>query len=394
MKSNKTNLKKKIIVVSGSRADFGIMRKFLKKLNTHKKFKLNLVATGSHLIKNYGMTINEIKKNKIKVCKKIFIDQKNETPHNISVSSSIILRQLSKAVMSIKPDFAIIFGDRYEMLISSYLFTLYQVPIVHIGGGELTEGSYDNQFRHSISKMSNLHFVSHHTYKKRLISMGENPKTIFNFGSLSTDNLKKENFLTLKKLSTKYGLNFKRENFLVTFHPLTLDSKQTFRQFKILVNAINQFNKYNFIFTASNADQEGNKINKYINHLVKKHKNFFYIKSFGQKNYFSVLRYVKGVIGNSSSGLTEVPSFKIGTINIGDRQKGRVKSESIIDSKANKNSITLAIKKIISSKFKRKLRKVKNPFAKKNTADKIIRVLIKFNFNKNKKIFYEKNTRK
>ena len=182
--------KKTFCVVTGSRADFGIIHNMLIKLNLDKKINLKIIVTGSHLLKSYGMTKSEIMENNLKIYKKIKINSKNNVPHE-SKSSSLILNKLSKIFSTLNPDLLIVLGDRYEMLVSSYVATLHKIPIAHIGGGELTEGSYDNQFRHSISKMSSLHFVSHHTYKERLIKMGENPNSIYNYGSLAIDNLKR-----------------------------------------------------------------------------------------------------------------------------------------------------------------------------------------------------------
>ena len=183
--------KKNVCVVTGSRADFGILLNLLKKLNEHKKIRLSLIVTGTHLMKDYGMTKFEINENKLKIFKKIFISEKNEKPIDICNVSTILLKKISKTFSILKPDLFIAIGDRYEIFISTYVATLFKVPIIHIGGGELTEGSYDNHFRHCISKMSTLHFVSHATHRKRLINMGENPNSVFNVGSLAIDNLRK-----------------------------------------------------------------------------------------------------------------------------------------------------------------------------------------------------------
>ena len=379
---------KKICILTSSRADFGIMQNLINKLNLKKK-RIKLIVTGTHLLKNYGMTKSEIEENNLQIYKKIFISDKNDHPADISNVSSVLLKKLSKIFKVLSPDLFIALGDRYEMLISSFVATLYKVPIVHIGGGELTEGSYDNHFRHCISKMACLHFVANNAYRKRLINMGEKPSTVFNVGSLALDNLKSLKLISKSELEKKYKLDLSNKNFLITFHPLTLDDNASLSQFRQLLKAIQSFKNFNFIFTASNLDYEGGKINKLIINHLNNNKNIWFIKSFGQRNYFSLLRQINGVIGNSSSGIIEVPSFKIGTVNIGDRQKGRIKSKSIVNCKPFHKDIVNAIKKISSKKFKESLKYIKNPFEKKDTADNIIRVIETTKYNI-KKVFYEK----
>ena len=188
-----------------------------------------------------------------------------------------------------KPDLLILLGDRYEILIAAFVATLLKIPIAHISGGELTEGSYDNQFRHSVSKMSTLHFVSNKIYKNRLVQMGEYPNKVFNFGSLSLDNLKNDIFLSKKEIEKKFKIKFKKTNFLITFHPETLGKRNLRNDFNEILTSISKFKNYNFIFTASNSDEEGNIINEMIKEYVHKNKNAFFVKSFGQKYYFSIL---------------------------------------------------------------------------------------------------------
>ena len=364
MVSSRTN-KKVFCVITSSRAEFGIMRNLLKELKKDSSIKLKLVVTGSHLSNKHGYTIKEVIKSNLDICNKISVISENDTPNDIAQSAAIVLKKLSITFSNLKPDLLIILGDRFEILISAFVATLHKIPIAHIAGGEVTVGSYDNQFRHSISKMSFLHFVSNEIYKKRLIQMGENPKKVFNFGNLSLDNLKKEVFASRRFLEKKFKIKFSKINFLVTYHPETLSNKHSKLQFSEILKAISQFKKYNFIFTSANSDECGDIINDMIKKYVKKKNNAFYVKSFGQANYFSVLKNVCGVIGNSSSGIIEAPSFKIGTINIGDRQKGRIKCESTISCKSNAKEIYFSINKILDKKYKKKLEKIRNPYLKK-----------------------------
>ena len=324
------------------------------------------------------------------ICNKISVISENDTPNDIAQSAAIVLKKLSITFSNLKPDLLIILGDRFEILISAFVATLHKIPIAHIAGGEVTVGSYDNQFRHSISKMSFLHFVSNEIYKKRLIQMGENPKKVFNFGNLSLDNLKKEVFASRRFLEKKFKIKFSKINFLVTYHPETLSNKHSKLQFSEILKAISQFKKYNFIFTSANSDECGDIINDMIKKYVKKKNNAFYVKSFGQANYFSVLKNVCGVIGNSSSGIIEAPSFKIGTINIGDRQKGRLKSKSVIDCEPTEKSIKKAIEILYSRDFQNILPSVVNPYGEGNATEKIIEVLKNKNIPKElKKEFYD-----
>ena len=378
LKSNKRNF----CVVTSSRAEFGILRHLLLELKNEPSVNTKLIVTGSHLSKKYGLTIKEIFKSNLNIYKKILPIYKNDKPEDISKSASIILKKLSNVFSYSKPDLLILLGDRYEILMAAFVATLHKIPIAHISGGETTKGSYDNQFRHSISKMSFLHFVSNYIYKKKLILMGENPKRIFNFGSISLDNLKKEVFVSKEKIEKEFNIKFSKTNFLVTYHPETLSKKSSKLHFREILKAVSKFKKFNFIFTSSNSDEGGNIINSMITKYAKRRKNTFYVKSFGQKYYFSVLKNVDGVIGNSSSGITEAPSFKIGTINVGDRQKGRIRCQSIIDCPTDYKKISNSIKKTVGKKFKNKIIKVINPLEKKNTIKNIKRVLCSIKLSK------------
>ena len=375
--------KKIFCTVTSSRAEFGILRNLLLGLRKDSSLTTKLIVIGSHLSKQHGFTINEIVKSNLNIYKKIPTIYENDKPHDICKSTSIILKKLSKIFSYLKPDLLIVLGDRYEILVTAFVATLHKIPIAHISGGETTEGSYDNQFRHSISKMSFLHFVSNYIYKKKLIQMGENPKNIFNFGSISLDNLKREVFISKQKIEKKFNIKFRKTNFLITYHPETLSKKSSKLHFREILKAISKFKKYNFIFTSSNSDEGGDIINSMIIKYVKGRKNAFYVKSFGQTNYFSVLKNVDGVVGNSSSGITEAPSFKIGTINIGDRQKGRIMCKSIINCSPEFKKIYNSIKQIVGKKFKKKISKATNPLEKTNTIKNIKKVLCNIKLNQN-----------
>ena len=316
--------------------------------------------------------------------------QNNDKPNDLCALSSNYLKDLSLHFSKKKYDFLVISGDRYEIFVTAYVATLHKIPIIHLFGGDETIGSYDNQFRHSISKMSHIHFVSHVSSKNRLIKMGENPNSIFNIGNLSLDNIKSKPFLSKKQLENKYNIKFKQKNFLVTFHTETLSKDKPISHLKKIFKALSKFKNYSFIFTSSNNDEGGNKINKHIPRYIKKNTNTYYVKSFGQKNYFNILRYLDGVIGNSSSGIYEVPSFKIPTINLGTRQKGRIFAKSILNYQITTKNIILAIKKALSVKFKNSIKNVNNPYYKKNSRKKIISNILNLKIkDATEKKFYE-----
>lgn len=371
--------KKKICIISSSRAELGILRNLVIKLQKNKKLETDLVLIGLHNIykkKNFKIN-NEIKDYNIKSFNYIKINEKTNSSFDILIRSSDLIKKISKEFKKKNYDCLIILGDRYEALVSSYCAVICGIPIIHISGGDETFGSYDNVFRHSISQFSNLHFVTNSKSKRKLIKMGLNSKKIFDYGSLSVENIKNHRFKSKKILSKNLNISFKEKNFIVTYHPETI-SKNNFKKLKILIDSVKEFKNFLFIFTGSNKDEGGEQINKKLIEYSKKLQNIIFMQSLGQKNYFNLLNHVDGVIGNSSSGITEVPSFKIGTINVGNRQDGRLKSKSVIDVDYSKEKITKAIKRIISNNFYKTKKKLRNPYEKKNSHIKIMRKILEF----------------
>lgn len=367
--------KKKYCILSSSRADFGILSNFIKKFSKNKQTKVDLILTGSHISKKFGETKKEAYENDIKYFYEFKLYNKNNNAEDLSYSSSILLNKLSKKFKKEKYDYLIILGDRFEAFIAAYVATLFKVSIIHLSGGDETQAAYDNQFRHAISKLSHLHFPTNEISKNRIIKMGEDPKFVFNFGSLSLENIHKLKKISMQEIEKEFNFKFEKIFFLVTFHPETLGFKDK-KNFKILLSAISTFKHLQFIFTSSNSDEGGDFINKMINNFSKNRKKIFFVKSFGQKKYFNVIKHSCGIIGNSSSGVCEAPSFKIGTLNLGDRQTGRIKIKSVINSNFTKNSIIKGINKILSKNFKLQIKNTKNPYYKKNTSQKIINKII------------------
>lgn len=385
-------MKKKICFISGSRSDYGIASNLLKKIKKSRKFKLYLVASCMHLSKKYGNTFKEIKNDGFKIDKKIFIPVNSNKQENLSKSAGVALIKFSEVLSKINPDLVLLVGDRYETFAAAFCSLVQNIPIAHLHGGESTFSSIDDSMRHSITKMSSIHFVSNDIYKKRVLQLGENPKSIHVVGSLGVENISKIKLFKKNEVEKKIKLPFNKNNILVTFHPETIDGLLLNRKISYVIKCLEKLKNTNIVFTSPNSDPGNLFLKKVILKSCKTNKkNFRYIKSMGQKLYFSYLKYCNLVIGNSSSGIIEVPSFKIPTINFGTRQKGRIKSMSVIDTgysiKLFKKSLSIAL----SNNFKKRIKDLKNPYFKKNTSDQMLRILNKTNIKKEliKKKFYD-----
>ena len=372
---------KKTLFISSSRADYGLLRDVIKETQ-----KINprtyLLVTGSHLSKKFGKTISEIKKDKIKkIIKKKILKRKFDDV-SISNYAADAIKITTDVIKKIKPEVIVILGDRYELLGSAIAAMLCRIPIAHIHGGELTYGAYDDSIRHSITKLSHLHFPIHELYRKRLIQLGENPKTIFNFGGLGAYSASKTKFLSKIKLEKKLKIRIDQRIILVTFHPVTLEKNKSKYQIKNLIKFLSTFKKEIIIITSSNFDNETDIIKKEIIKFVKKKKNVYFFSSLGNKTYISLMKIAYLVVGNSSSGVIETPSFGTKTINIGERQNGRILSKNIINSDYDFRSINKAFLRI-----KKKTYRVSNPFFKKNTPKNIAKKILGFKFDLKKKFF-------
>lgn len=370
--------KRKICVVTGSRAEYGLLYWLLKEIETDKKLELKLIVTGMHLSLKFGLTYKEIEKN-FKIDKKINISLISDSSQSISNSMSIAQRSFSKTYDELKPDIIVILGDRYEIFSAVAAAMIARIPVAHIHGGELSEGSLDDCMRHSITKMAHLHFTAAEEYKNRVIQLGEDPRRVFNVGGLGIENIKKFKLLSKNELEKSIGFKLKKKNILITFHPVTLEKNTSKKQFQELLNAISDLNGTGIIFTKTNSDLNGNIINQMINQFLKKNsKNSIGFVSLGQLKYLSLLQYVDAVVGNSSSGLLEAASFKIGTINIGDRQRGRIRGRNVIDCLPSKKNIQKSFAKLYSKKFQLLLQNVNNPYDNGTSSKKIIKVLRNF----------------
>lgn len=373
---------RKICVVTSTRAEYGIMSRLIDKLEKDSDVNFQLIVTGTHLSEKFGKTVKEIT---AKITKKIDIKIEKEP----SVSMATAIEKFTKTFSHLNPDIVVILGDRYEIMGVAIAAMLNNIPIAHIHGGETTEGAIDEAIRHSITKMSHLHFASCEEYKKRIIQLGETPERVFNVGSLGVENINHFKLLSKEELESCLKFKFAKKNLLVTFHPVTLEKESSYKQFRELLEALDELKDTKIIFTKPNSDSGNKEIIELIDRYVKSNKNAIAFKSMGVLKYLSAMQFVDAVVGNSSSGIMEAPSFKIATINIGDRQKGRIQAESIINCSPEKNQIIDAINKIYSKEFKEALKTVENLYYQENTAENIVNILKKSELNDIiKKSFY------
>ena len=349
---------KNICVVTGSRAEYGLLSNLIGLLQSSDLYNFQLIVSGTHLSLEHGLTYKEIIKDGFKINGKVNLKITNNDPNGIANQMSKALKGFSNMYLKLKPDLIIILGDRYEIFCSAVAANLFNIPIAHIHGGEVTQGSIDNAFRHSITKMSNFHFVATKNSKSRVIQLGENKNNIFNVGSLGVENIKKLKLIKKKELENILKINLDMKLFLLTFHAETVSHLSIENQIDPLLNTLNEIHDVNFLFTMSNSDVGGNIINKKIINFVNNNKNGFFFKNLGHLNYLSIMKYSSAVVGNSSSGIIEAPSLNIPSINIGQRQFGREKHLTVIDCKNNKEKILKACNLILGSK-KRIIKKEK-----------------------------------
>ena len=382
---------KKICFFTGSRSEYHLSKNLIKKFLNSKNFKTQLIVSGSHLSKRFGNTISDIIADKIRPSILIKTNEKFNSTQDISSALSSILKKSSLYLKKNKPDLMMLVGDRYETFCIGLACLIMNIPVAHIHGGEVTEGSYDDNFRHALTKFSHFHFVSNKTFKKRVVQLGEQPKNVFIVGGLGVDNIKKVKLLGDRHLKEKFKL--KDNNFLVTFHASTLDSKNMLKIFRNLLHVLSEYKDYKIIFTYPSSDMGNYNLIKILHNFKKHNKNVEIVKSLGVVNYLSLLKKVNLVIGNSSSGIAEAPSFNTPTVNIGDRQKGRLFAKSVILSDGQIKSIKKSIKKGLSPNFLKSLINNNNPYGKGGASDKIYKIVKKINIGKQvtKKTFFDIN---
>lgn len=381
----------KICIVTGSRAEYGIMKPLFLHFSNGREVDLQVIVTGMHLSPEFGFTYQEIEEDGFPITEKIEILLSSATAIGVSKSLGLACISFSEAFERLKPDLILLLGDRYEIFAAATAALLTNIPIAHLHGGELTEGAVDDAFRHSITKMSTLHFTSTENYRKRVIQLGEQPSHVFSFGALGVENVKQVSLLTKQELEANLRFTIESPFAVITFHPVTLEQHSTREQFSSLLEALNRFPKMTLLFTKANSDAEGQIINQMIEEYVKTRKNAIVFASLGQQKYFSTLQFADVVIGNSSSGIIEAPSFHIPTVNIGNRQKGRIYAESVIHCSSDKEAIYKALLQAMDSTMKEKCIHIKNPYEGTDTSKKIVQCILNYlnqNNGEKKKEFY------
>ena len=366
---------RKICVVTSTRAEYGLLYWLLKEIEADSELKLQLIVTGMHLSPEFGLTYKEIEK-EFKIDKKIEILSSSHTSLDICAEMARVYEKFAPALAELKPDILVLLGDRYEIFGVAGVASIMQIPIAHIHGGETTQGAFDEAFRHSITKMSHIHFAATNEYANRIIQLGEDPSRVFNVGGPGIENIKKLNLLNKDEFEKSIKFKLAKKNILITFHPVTLENSSAREQFNELLNSLDELEETNFIFTKANSDTDGDVINKMIDEYVSQNsQKAVAFASLGQLRYLSAIKFVDIVLGNSSSGLSEVPSFKKATINIGDRQKGRARASSVIDVRPDRKEILTAIKRAYSKEFEQILKDTINPYDGGNPSKKMVKIL-------------------
>lgn len=370
---------KKICIVTATRAEYGLLKPLIKKISRANNLELQLVVTGMHLSTEFGLTYQEIEEDGYPIKAKIEMLLSSDTPAGITKSMGVALIGFADYFSENQPDMVIILGDRYEMLAVASSAMIARIPIAHIHGGELTEGAIDESIRHSITKMSHLHFTATEEYRKRVIQLGEQPRTVFNVGALGIENVKTAKLLDRKELENSLDFHFTSQTILVTYHPVTLEKMTAKTQFENILNVLSRHKEFSVIFTKANSDTDGRIINKMIDDYVRdSHDRCKAYTSLGQIRYLSALQFCSAVMGNSSSGIIEVPSFGIPTINIGDRQKGRISGKTVIHCGNDEQEIENALNVALSSGFRNEIKNAGNPYEGENTSDRIVDIINRF----------------
>lgn len=363
---------RKICVITGTRAEYGLLRWVMQGIKDDPELKLQIIATGMHLSPEFGLTYQAIEQDGFRIDSKVEMLTSSDTAVGIAKSMGLGLIGFADALYELQPDLIVVLGDRFEIFAAVSAALVARIPVAHLHGGETTEGAFDEALRHSITKMSHLHFVAAEAYRQRVIQLGEQPDRVFLVGGLGIDNIKRLPLLDRAALEASLDFKLGPKNLLITFHPVTLETATAASQMEALLAALADLQDTQLIFTLPNADTDGRVMIKMVEQFVVQHSNARAYTSLGQLRYLSCIAQVDGVVGNSSSGLAEVPSFKKGTINIGDRQRGRLQVASIINCEPNRESIAAALEQLYSTGFQAKLSQVSNPYGEGGASTAII----------------------
>ena len=373
----KLKLMRKICVVTGTRAEYGLLSRLMQMIKVFDQTQLQIIATNMHLSPKYGNTYQEIEKDGFTIDKKIPILEDGKDDANATLKSMAkALTGIADAYDELNPDMVVVLGDRYEILAAATAALIERIPIAHIHGGEITEGAYDDAIRHSITKMSHLHFASTEDYRRRIIQLGEQPDTVWYVGAIGVENIKKLPLLSKEEIEGSVNFKLDEKTLLVTYHPVTLGTHTAEHDINEFIAALEDRKDLRIVFTMPNSDTGAQEIVEAINAFVANNNDrAVAYKSLGIKRYLSVMKYVGAVVGNSSSGLVEVPSFGIPTLNIGDRQKGRLAAESVYNCETDTESILKGLDVIMSPEFRQMAKQIQNPYDKEGTAQAIFDVI-------------------
>ena len=373
-------MKNVISVVTGSRADFGLLEGVISNILDSPNLELELIVTGSHLSDVFGRTSNQIRLSGHAKIVAIEINVEIDSETELTIAIGDLVQKIATHYSKKKPSLTLVLGDRYEMLGVAVACATLGIPLAHIHGGEITAGSKDDMYRHAITKLASLHFVANSEFRSRVIRMGENPGTVFVVGGLGVDSINLTEIFSKSELEMRLGIRLGEKYALITFHPDSINPESSLVQLRIILNSIAKFPEIQFIVTGANADYYGNQINLVIKEILKQYENIIFFESLGQQNYFSLLSAAKFVLGNSSSGLLEAPSFGIPTLNIGPRQNGRPKANSVIDLDCEESEIIDGIKKVTTEAHSSTQLNIENPYGNPGASVKIVEILEACNF--------------
>lgn len=386
-------MKRRIAIVTGARSDYGLLYWVIKGIYDDPELKLLLIVTGMHLSRRFGLTVREIEKEGFPIAERVKIPLSSDAEEGIAESMGIGVKGFAKAYERLKPDILIVLGDRFEILSAVMAAVPFRIPIAHIHGGEATEGLIDEGIRHAITKLSHIHFTSTEKYRKKVIQMGESPGRVFSFGAPGLDSIYKLNLLKREKLSEELGLPGKRSIGVITYHPVTLEKGASTTEIQELLKAVRSFPAIYWVFTMTNADTESSIVIDRIKGFTKEYPEYTKLfMSLGQLRYLSLLKNAAVMVGNSSSGFIEAPSFRLPVVNLGNRQSGRIRAHNIIDiTDCRKKNLVGAIKKALSTEFRDSLKGMKNPYGDEGASEKIVKTLKTVSLGEGlvKKRFYE-----
>ena len=374
-------MKRKICVLTATRAEYGLLQCLLQEIKSDSSFDFQLLVSGAHLSPLHGLTWKEIEADGFRIDQKVDMALTQDTPSAISRSMGLGLTGFVDAFERLQPDLIILLGDRYEILMAACAAMLVRIPIAHVHGGELTQGAIDDSIRHAVTKMSHLHFVANDEYRRRVIQLGEMPSSVFTVGGMGLDSLTRLTLLPRDALEHDLEFEFKRRNLLITYHPTTLHKDCAKQEFGELLSVLDEMSETGLLFTLPNADPESGVIVDMIHAFVARHAHAKAWTSLGQLRYLSCMKVVDAVVGNSSSGILEAPTLKVGTVNIGSRQDGRAKALSVIDCAADRKSIEKAFELLYSQEFQTRLVCTTNPYGVAGASKRIVSILRKIEFN-------------